>query len=141
MCLVVYLDISAAFNCLKHFFLFFLQMLEHLGCDPPVVARFGSYLSDRKQAVKVGNVESGGLTLINIGTPLDSILGPYVFIVLMINFVLLKISAGNYCKVVTYANDTSPLFRISPESIRTNINAAVSRVEKVISPLRSSGSL
>ena len=46
-----------------------------------------SYLSDREQAVIVGPTVSSW-QMINIGTPQGSVLGPFMFIIL-INFILL----------------------------------------------------
>jgi Reverse transcriptase (RNA-dependent DNA polymerase) len=130
LCLGVFLDVAAAFNCLKHSY--FLQMLECLGCDSTTVGWFCSFLSNRRrQAVKVGNIESEW-RVVEIGPPQGSVLGPYMFIVLM-NFILLKIAQITVCKTIVYADDTTLLFRIDPSStLQSDTQNALTQVEKVI---------
>ena len=128
LCLGVFLDVSAAFNCLRHSY--FLQALDLLGCNEVVVRWFRSYLSGRRQSVMVGGIESEWQEVV-IGTPQGSILGPFMFLVL-INFILLKIAAGDFCRTVTYADDTSLLFRIRPQVAQDDICAALKRVEDVV---------
>lgn len=135
LCLGVFLDISAAFNCLRHSY--FLQALECLGCGTKVVEWFESYLAARRQAVKADGVESDWCVL-DIGTPQGSILGPFMFIILF-NFVLLKISAVGCGKAIAYADDTSLLFRVRPTSLQHDIQTALAKVEDMIGTFEKFG--
>lgn len=130
-----FLDVSAAFNCLRHSYL--LQMLHSLRCEPTVIAWFRSYLVSRRQAVKVGEVESTWQE-IDIGTPQGSILGPFMFIIL-INFILLEASRGYSCKTIAYADDTSLLFRIRKAEIQSDVQKALAEVEKIITSFEKYG--
>ena len=80
--------------------------------------------------MRVGATESS-LCEVNMGTPQGSILGPFMFIIL-INFILLKICSGNFCKTVAYADDTSLLFRISPAAVEDDTLAALANVERAV---------
>ena len=66
MVLGVFLDVSAAFNCVRHDYL--LAMLRHIGFDDLTVRWFESYLSHRRQVVEVNGIRSDWAEL-NIGTP------------------------------------------------------------------------
>ena len=118
MVLGVLLDISAAFNCIEHSY--FLSMLEFLGYDDTAVRKFGSYLEGRRQVVEVGNTRSTWAVL-DIGTPLGSVLGPSMFLVYM-NFVPVRITGDRSGEVICYVDDTSLIFDVDPailgESLR-----------------------
>ena len=69
----VLMDLSKAFDCLPHDIL--LCKLECYGLSQKAVNLLSSYLSDRKQQVKIGNVTSKWAD-ISKSVPQDSILGP-----------------------------------------------------------------
>ena len=76
---IVLLDLSAAFDTVSHDIL--LHRLEHrCGITGGVLSWIKSYLSDRKQVVKVDNATSKSYT-ISCGVPQGSILGPILFVI------------------------------------------------------------
>ena len=73
---VVLMDLSKAFDCLPHDIL--LCKLECYGLSQKAVNLLFSYLSDRKQQVKIRNATSKWAD-ISKGVPQGSILGPLIF--------------------------------------------------------------
>ena len=135
VCLGVFLDVAAAFNCLNH--TYFLQMLENIGSDELTVRWFGSFLSNRIQSVVAGGTTSASAEL-NIGTPQGSVLGPYVFIIL-VNYVLLAIGRQTSCKVITYADDTTLLFRLSPSRVAEEAREIGSLLDSLVEAFNTFG--
>ena len=52
--------------------------------------------------------------------------------IILINFILLKISSDNFCKTVAYADDTSLLFRIRPSDMVSDVRKAIANVESIV---------
>ena len=76
---IIFLDLSAAFDMVSHSIL--LHRLEHrCGITGGVLEWIRSYLSDRKQVVKVGSATSEVYDL-DCGVPQGSVLGPILFII------------------------------------------------------------
>ena len=75
---LMFLDIKKAFDSVSHFKL--LKKLEHYGIRGVANQLLGSYLTNRKQFVSIGNVSSS-LKSINFGVPQGSILGPFLFLI------------------------------------------------------------
>jgi hypothetical protein len=73
----VFLDLRKAFDLVDHKIL--LKKLELYHFSQHSIKLFSSYLNDRKQIVKVGNIQSEMLT-VKSGVPQGSILGPILFI-------------------------------------------------------------
>ncbi len=73
---IVLLDFSKTFDSIDHFKL--LVKLQTLGLSHSALEWFRSYLTDRKQQVRIGSVlsELGNITH---GVPQGSILGPALF--------------------------------------------------------------
>ena len=67
------IDFSKAFDMVDHKIL--LSKLEHYGVRENTLNWFKSYLTDRRQYVKVNDVESSTVNLLH-GVPQGSILGP-----------------------------------------------------------------
>ena len=74
----VFLDLAKAFDSVSHDIL--LRKLLRYGIRGNVLKFFQSYLSDRSQFVKIGNVKSS-LMGIEYGVPQGSILGPLLFLI------------------------------------------------------------
>ena len=81
------MDLSKAFDCLPHDLI--LLKLEAYGLSEKSINLLNSYLSGRKQCVKVKNMCSSFETVYK-GVPQGSILGPILLkFVLMTSFILL----------------------------------------------------
>jgi retron-type reverse transcriptase len=70
------MDLSKAFDCLPHNLL--LLKLENYGVSENSLKLLQSYLTGRKQCVKIGSVCSSFLDIYK-GVPQGSILGPVMF--------------------------------------------------------------
>ena len=73
---VLFTDLSKAFDCLPHNLL--LAKLRAYGLDISACSLIASYLSNRRQRVKIGNARSEWISL-SKGVPQGSILGPLLF--------------------------------------------------------------
>ena len=97
---VLFTDLSKAFDCLPHGLL--LAKLRAYGLNTPACNLIASYLSNRKQRVKIGNARSKWIRL-SKGVPQGSILGPLLFNV-FINDMHMFIKE---CTLYNYADDNS----------------------------------
>ena len=109
-----FLDFAKAFDTLDHkIFLSNFQSYSIKGVDKVL---FESYLTNRKQLLKVGNTLSEQ-TFITCGVPQGSILGPILFL-LYINGIK---NSSKISKFFLFADDTSTLL----------INKNVEEIEKI----------
>ena len=76
----VFLDLSRAFDCVKHATL--IKKLKYYGIDGIALKWFTDYLNNRSQVVKYNNIYSDCLP-VNAGVPQGSILGPILFLLYM----------------------------------------------------------
>ena len=99
----VLMDLSKAFDCLPHKIL--LSKLSAYGLSDEAVLLLKSYLSDRKQRIKLNNIVSSW-SEIKKGVPQGSILGPLLFNV-FINDIFYFIEHGT---LYNYADDNTISF-------------------------------
>ena len=116
------MDLSKAFDCLPHDLL--LLKLKSYGLSNEALDLLKSYLSNRKQCVKIGSVCSSFLNIYK-GVPQGSILGPLLFNI-FINDIFHFIEKGN---LYNYADDNTLSYSSN------NINELVNTLETESSAL------
>ena len=122
----IFVDLSRAFDCINHTIL--LQKLCNYGIRGCAGDWFHSYLHDRRQCVRVGDVQHGKKTncfsevrQLSVGVPQGSILGPILF-VLFVNDLPRYLEAP----IVMYADDTSCVVDGASHNIEQRCNLALS---------------
>ena len=116
---IVLLDMSKAFDSIRHDLM--MCKLHKIGVSDAACAGFESYLSQRKQAVKIEDTLSEPLPL-TVGVPQGSILGPVLF-TLYVNDLL---QVPKHCRALGYVDDTK-IFMALPSS---HLSDAVSAVNQ-----------
>ena len=113
----ILMDLSKAFDCLPHDLI--IQKLKAYGLSNHACQLMNSYLSDRKQRVKLGNIVSQWKNIIK-GVPQGSILGPLVFNIFIndIFFFLDKVKMYNYAddNTESYAHRKAEVMKSTLES-------------------------
>lgn len=96
---IAFLDLAKAFDCVNHEIL--LEKLSRYGIRGSAHKLLTSYLNNRYQRVKVNDSVSD-FTLVKLGVPQGSILGPFLFIIYIND--LLKSLPENV--IISFADDT-----------------------------------
>jgi hypothetical protein len=104
-CVGIFLDLAKAFDTVSIPIL--LAKLESLGIRGLALKWFESYLSDRRQCVRVEN-QSSDLANIDFGVPQGSVLGPTLFLTYINGLCKLKLTNAT---TVSFADDTAILVR------------------------------
>ena len=73
---ILFVDFSSAFNTIQRHLL--IQKLHHLNTPPILIHLLHNFLSDRRQAVRVGTTTSPTLTS-NTGAPQGCVLSPFLY--------------------------------------------------------------
>ena len=111
----ILLDLSKAFDTIDHAIL--LSKLEHYGVDGIPLQLVKNYLTNRKQYVKLNEVNSN-LLPINNGLPHGFILGPLLFIIYINDFA----RASSIFDFICYADDTTLFSTLNNLVNAQNIN-------------------
>ena len=99
---LILLDLSKAFDSLSHSIL--LQKLASIGASHNAIDWFKSYLSGRKQAVRIGSSTSTYLNITH-GVPQGAILSPLLFCIYLNDLP----SVSKTCSIESYVDDSKVL--------------------------------
>lgn len=129
-CIGVFLDLKKAFDTVSPTIL--LRKLECMGIRGTALEWFSSYLSDRRQQMRVGGFSSS-IAEISFGVPQGSILGPTLFIA-YINDITHLFQSSNSIDVMCYADDTVVVFRADSWSgVLTEVERGMAAVAQWLS--------
>ena len=78
ICVALFIDLKSAFDTINHNIL--ELKLDHYGVRGKALKLLSSYLKNRKQFIKAGDIESA-ILLVLCGIPQGSVLGPLLFII------------------------------------------------------------
>ena len=78
VCALLFIDLKAAFDTINHELL--IKKLDHYGIRDNILDLLASYLHERKQFIKSGDIESS-ILIVLCGVPQGSVIGPLLFII------------------------------------------------------------
>ena len=115
-------DLYKEFDCLPHDLL--LAKLHAYGIDTKSLNLLSSYLSNRKQRVRVGNFYSSWHDILT-GVPQGSIFGPLLFNIFLCDLFLFLTET----EIASYADDNTPFScQFDPTNITLNLENASSNL-------------
>ena len=131
--LLVFLDLSAAFDTVDHDVLLIMNRLEHrFGILDSALSWVRSYMTNRTQRIVIGNGKSSRFDL-NCGVPQGSCLGPLLFsIYTSERFTIIK---QHLPSVHCYADDTQMYLAFKPDD-STAQNNAMAAIEECLHEIR-----
>ena len=122
---IVLLDLSKAFDSIDHALL--LEKLKMLNVSDEAICWFKSYLTDRKQAVRIGSKISEKRKITH-GVPQGSILGPILFNV-YINDLPMAPEAGS---LKSFVDDSKLFFSFSINEANSVVNKLNKDLQRVV---------
>ena len=112
---VIYLDFAKAFDSVSHSKL--LYKLDHVGIRGDLISWIKSFLTDRKQRVKIEESCSSWKPVTS-GVPQGSVLGPVLFLI----FVNDIVDCVKTAKVKIYADDCKIYLKANDDDSVTSLN-------------------
>ena len=129
---LVLLDMSAAFDTVDHDVL--LSRLHWMGIRDAPLRWFRSYLTDRKQYVKIQDSKSN-TTSLSSGVPQGSVLGPLLFLVYLLP--LRHIINAHNMAMHGYADDTQLYVSLTKPGDPAVVRTDCLRIERCLSDIQS----